>query len=364
MGWALTTADPLADAVVDEIHQLGRQVRVDLAAGIENGLSSLTEPTPAVTAFLRQTESLPDYVDDELLDEGPLPQYTTPTPVHVISLSAGALVRVYKSPSIARVLATTGRLIDGARRRIEETGSWGRVATLPGALRRGAPGYVATLQVRMLHAHMRRLARSRDYDEAALGAPINQVDLARTWMDFTITSFQAEEVMGFDLNEGEQRSLYRYWWYVGHLLGIDARLVEGISSNSEARRVDDMLETVTGPLIPESSILARATLEAIADVLKEVLSIPEGMGLQAMFALARRFHGDTVADELGLPAAGLADPVLSAAIRVVRARRASLRRDPAAWHREQQKNIAEAIEANKAVGERTGYQQEADTTRA
>jgi ER-bound oxygenase mpaB/B'/Rubber oxygenase, catalytic domain len=359
MAWALTTADPLADAVVAEIQERGRAVRIDLATGIEHGLASLADPPPAVAALLTQAESLPDYVDDALLDEGPLPQYSMPNPVHAISLSAGALVRVYQSPSIATVLATTGRLIDGARRRIDETGKWVRTATLPGAMRLGAPGYVQTLQVRMLHAQMRRLARTRGYDEAALGAPINQVDLARTWMDFTVTSYRAEALMGFDLSSSEQSSLYRYWWYVGHVLGIDARLIEGIAGNDEAKRVDDLLETVTGPLIPESGVLAKATIEAVIDVLHEVLSIPPRMGLPAMYALTRRFHGNSLCDELGLPSAGPADGVLSAAIRVVQARRAKLRQDPDAWRRDQLKNVAEARAIDTDPSEPTGYQQEA-----
>jgi hypothetical protein len=359
MAWALTTADPLADAVVDEIHEQGRTVRVALATGIAGGLASLSDPPPAVAALLTQAESLPDYVDDALLDEGPLPQYSMPNAVHAISLSAGALVRVYQSPSIATVLATTGRLIDGARRRIDETGKWVRIATLPGAMRRGAPGYVGTLQVRMLHAQMRRLARNRGYDEAALGAPINQVDLARTWMDFTVASYRAEALMGFDLTSSEQNSLYRYWWYVGHVLGIDPRLIEGIAGHDEAQRVDDLLETVTGPLIPESGVLAKATIEAVVDVLHEVLSIPPHLGLHTMYALTRRFHGNTLCDELGLPAAGPAEGVLSAAIRVVQARRAKLRRDPDAWRRDQQKNVDEARAADAGPGELTGYEHEA-----
>jgi hypothetical protein len=48
----------------------------------------------------------------------------------------------------------------------------------------------------MMHAHMRRLARDRGFDETAHGVPINQVDLARTWMDFTLTSLTAEERLG------------------------------------------------------------------------------------------------------------------------------------------------------------------------
>jgi hypothetical protein len=360
--WALTTADPLADAVVEEIHERGRGVRADLARGIADGLCSLADPSPAVAALLTQAESLPDYVDDALLEEGPLPQYTMPNAVHAISLSAGALVRVYESPSIATVLAITGRLVDGAGRRLEETGKWVRTATLPGAMRRGAEGYVATLQVRMLHAHMRRLARSRGYDEPAYGAPINQVDLARTWMDFTITSYRAEAVMGFDLNAAEQDSLYRYWWYIAHVLGVDARLVEGIANNVQAQRVDDLLQAVTGPPAPESSALAHATLTAVAGTLHEIVSVPEGMALRAMYALARLFHGNTTADELGLPRVAAAEHLLTPAFRAIRERRSRLRRNADAWRREQFTHLDEARAASSdtsGTSEATGYEYEA-----
>src|SRR5260221_4732595 len=135
-----------------------------------------------------------------------------PPAVHLISLSAGALIGVDESPSIAAVLTATGRLVDGADRRIRETGKWVATAMLPGSLRVGQSGYVATLQVRMLHANMRRLVRARGFDESAYGTPINQVDLARTWMDFTVTSLQAEESMGYGLHTSQTGTPYPSWW--------------------------------------------------------------------------------------------------------------------------------------------------------
>ncbi|MFI9552812.1 oxygenase MpaB family protein [Nonomuraea endophytica] len=342
MGWALTTGDPLADAVVEEIHAHGRSVRAALQRGIAEGLGALTDPPPGVAALLTQSESLPDYVDDELLDRGSLPYFAAPPPAHAISLSAGALVRTYESPSIAQVLAMTGRLVEGAPRRLQETALWVNTVMLPGSLRRGQPGYVATLQVRMLHAHMRRLARTRGYDEAALGVPINQVDLARTWMDFTLTPYRAEERMGWALNTAEAASLYRYWWYVAHLLGIDARLVEGIRDHTSAQRVDDLLQAVTGPPIPESGQLAMATLRTIAGELHQLARIPPRAGLPALFALTRRFHGNARADELNLPAAPILDAVLAPLILANRLNRARRRRNPAAWRRRQEGNIAAA----------------------
>jgi hypothetical protein len=198
------------------------------------------------------------------------------------------------------------------------------------------------LQVRLLHANMRRLVRSRGYDESAYGAPINQVDLARTWMDFTVTSFQAEESMGFGLTTTEAATLYRYWWLVGRLLGIDARLIEGIASNEQAHRVDELLQAVTGPLIPESATLAAATIGSITDELHDALKLPESIGSKALSALARRFHGDAIADELQIESSGAADAIISRATSVIRSHRWKARQDAEQWRRNQEKYLAES----------------------
>jgi hypothetical protein len=342
LAWALTTADPLADAVAEEVRVLGGDGRAQLQRGMVSGLVSLAGPPPAITAFLTATERLPAYADDDLLDHGSAPFFTVPSAAHVVSLSAGALIRVYESPSISQVLATSGRLIEGADRRIRETGKWVSTVMLPGSLRPGGPGYVATLQVRLLHANMRRLARSRGFDEAAYGAPINQVDLARTWMDFTLTSLRAEELMGFGLTSREAAALYRYWWLLGDLLGIDARLIQGIRSNAEAARVDELFTAVTGPLIDDSVTLAHATLESVSDLLHQALHIPESIGARGLTALARLFHGQAMSDELQIGTARAAEVVINAAIERVRAHRTALRADPAEWQAAAEKNLAQA----------------------
>jgi hypothetical protein len=361
-GWALTTGDPLADAVVADVHEAHPQARQAVQSGIRDGLDSLVDPPDSVVALLTDTERLPAYVDRDLLDHGSAPFYTMPPAVHLISLSAGALIRVYESPSIAAVLATTGRLVDGADRRIRETGKWVAIAMLPGSLRVGQPGYVATLQVRMLHANMRRLVRSRGFDERAYGTPINQVDLARTWMDFTVTSLRAEESMGFGLTTSETATLYRCWWLLGHLLGIDARLIEGISSNEQAGRVDELLQAVTGPLIPESATLAAATLDSIAGELHDALKLPESIGAKALSALARRFHGDAIADELQIESSGAADAVISRAISVIRSHRSKERQDAEQWQQNQEKYLAES-RAQLADADHAQYETGSDETK-
>ncbi|MCW2900335.1 MAG: hypothetical protein JWO67_2600, partial [Streptosporangiaceae bacterium] len=80
-GWALTTGDPLADAVVADIHDGHPEARQAVQHGIRNGLHSLVDPPVSVVAFLTDTERLPDYADDDLLDHGSAPFYTMPPAV-------------------------------------------------------------------------------------------------------------------------------------------------------------------------------------------------------------------------------------------------------------------------------------------
>jgi hypothetical protein len=359
VGCALVTGDPLADAVVEEIHSGQPGVTAALNAGVRHGLESLTDAPLAVAALLASAETRPAFVDDELVDHGTAPFFSAPTPVHMVSLSVGALVRVYESPSIATVLTTTGQLIDGAQRRLQETGKWLMAQMLPGALRPGQPGYIATLQVRMLHAHMRRLARSRGYDEAAFGAPINQVDLARTWMDFTVTSYGFEEMLGYGYTASELATLYRYWQFAANVLGIDHRLVEGISNNEQAGRVDDLFQAVTGPPIEQSGTLAAATISAMSSMMHDVINVPSGMATPVLRALVRRYHGDTMSDELRVPRAPAATTLLGPAIHVLRTRRARLRQNATAWQAVQEKNIATARELLHADPQPAAYEQQA-----
>ena len=348
---ALTTGDPLADAAAEEVRAGGRPVRAALQQGIQHGLSSLDNPPEAVAALLTHTETRPEYVDDALLDRASASYFDAPPEAQLIALSAGSLVRVYESPSIAEVLAMSGRLIDAVPRRIEDTGRWVLTAMLPGALRPGAPGYAATLQVRMMHAHMRVMARRRGYDEADLGVPVNQVDLARTWMDFTLTSHHALDVMGYEAAEADRADQYRYWWYLAHLLGIDPRLVEGVQGPERARSRDDLLQAVTGPLVPEAGQLAHATLGSIAATLRQLVRVPEVLGVPALHALSRRFHGDRRGDALGLKRSAVADAVLPSGIAAIRSRHARLRRNPGVLQERRASAIAK-VRADLAAASR------------
>ncbi|NED62010.1 DUF2236 domain-containing protein, partial [Streptomyces sp. SID10244] len=66
-----------------------------------------------------------------------------------------SLIYGYKAQGFVRPLAATGRLGDGTLERVQNTARWVAEATAPGAMRPGAPGWVATIRIRLLHALIR-----------------------------------------------------------------------------------------------------------------------------------------------------------------------------------------------------------------
>ncbi len=179
--------DPLADAVVDD-GVLPRTIIASLRGRHPSGF--VEGPVAELHA---QLTTVPDWVDDERLHRGSLAYLGIGATWMQLLLGPGSLVNTYRSPAIAAVLATGGRLnTAAAARRISETGAWLGSAVQPGHLGIGAPGHVATVQVRLLHAHVRHhVSSGSDWDLRTHGVPINQVSLARTLLDFTSVPMNA-----------------------------------------------------------------------------------------------------------------------------------------------------------------------------
>src|SRR6202048_5629603 len=66
----LAVGEPLADSVIVEMDALGKKGRLILSAGLADGLESLTERPPAITALLQQLETMPAWVAPEMLGRG------------------------------------------------------------------------------------------------------------------------------------------------------------------------------------------------------------------------------------------------------------------------------------------------------
>ncbi|MFI6938693.1 oxygenase MpaB family protein [Streptomyces sp. NPDC050418] len=308
-GRALRTGDPLADAVFAELATRGRDARRALLDGLRGGLGSLDSPPPAVAALLADAESVTSPYD---IDRGAYVALTVPPFAHNIALGQGALINTYTAPAIATVLTATGRLTTMAGRRLDETGKWLLQAMLPGGLERGADGYTATVMVRVLHARMRAAALERGWDEEAWGTPIGQADLVRTWLDFTLTSYRALAVMGYDFTDDELTDVYRRWQHQGRLLGIDPALLDGLTGHEEAAKLADLIALTDEPATADTLALVRALQDAAVEQLAPFFGGPD-LTASLIRAFARLIQGDERADTLAVPPSELTPllPVLT-----------------------------------------------------
>ncbi|MPY55700.1 oxygenase MpaB family protein [Streptomyces spongiae] len=299
----LTAGDPLADAVVAELDLYGPQARRALDLGLRNGLASLDEQPPtAVAALLKQLEATPSWVDPLMLHRGDVVSLSVPPMWFGLCAITSALSHTYASPATARLLARTGRPTDMAARRLAEAAVWARQTIRPGALLRGRPGYVATVEVRLHHARMRATSLT-DWDMGAPGLPIGQLDMARSWLGFTLSAFQALATVGIDISPDEERHLYQYWSYVAHLLGLDDSLHQDVADHVGARRLQDLLDATTPAPDENSTALTAALVDAQARAMAGVpgTDLSEAQLRHLIHSVLQRAFGEEWGDRLGIP---------------------------------------------------------------
>jgi hypothetical protein len=320
---------------------LGKEGRRILNAGLADGLQSLTERPPAITALLQQLETMPAWVDPDMLGRGEAASLSVSPLWYELSAIGSALVHTYASPAIARLLTQTGRLTTIAPRRLAETGMWAGQATMPGGLLRGAPGYQATVQVRLLHARIRSSALKHGWDRAEWGVPISQVDVARTWLDFTLTPFRALAALGIELTETEQHCLYQYWHYIAYLLGLEDTFHRDVTDHDSARELGHLFDLTIGAPDENSRALTAAMVGAQIELLA---SAPQPLMSRAEFSdlihgILRRTFGDDLADQLGIPVSSAAPFLVMIALANSETRR---------WQTFTPQSAAQALQENTA----------------
>ena len=338
IGESLRAADPLADAVAEEIAARPA-TRAELDAGLRHGAASLTGASAGVLALLAESEAAVRSVDDAVHDRDSLPFFTISLSGHAFDLGAGALIDSYRPPRSAELLVGTGQLTEQVIGRLRETARWVSQVMVPGWLRPGQPGYVATVGIRLVHALVRRGASRRDPSSEHVA--VNQLELARTWLDFTYVAMRADAAIGFDLTAEEQHSIYRCWQPVGRLMGVDARLIGDVTDAASAQRLLHRTDDVFGPPSEDSRRLTAAALSTISAELPSISVLNAPMARVLVTTVARRVHGRELSDALGVPRTGLLQAGVPPAVAAIRTHRRIQRRRPRAWQR--------AIEANIAV---------------
>lgn len=335
----LTAGDPLADAALAELRPLGGHGRRLLARGLREGLATLTDPPPGLAALLTEVEAAAAEADHDDLDRGSAAYLSAPYFAHVIALGQGSLFNTYSAPSIAAVLVRTGRLITTAGRRLAETGKWSTQTMLPGGLRRGAGGYTATVMVRILHAQVRAATSDSDWDAAAWGSPINQVDQARTWLDLNYVPYRALTAMGYDFTADELSSVYSRWRLTARLLGVDPGFYSTVDGHESAAAVSDLIETTIGEPDDSCRRLVASMGAASAEMMSPLLGTPPATTDSLLRAHIELIHGPERARALDVAPSDL-QGLMPLLVNSARENRGLQRMLPEVWQQHQQRNRA------------------------
>ncbi|WP_416956526.1 oxygenase MpaB family protein [Streptomyces sp. Agncl-13] len=305
----LTAGDLLADAAIAELDLHGTPARQALDMGLKEGLASLGERSfTAITALLKDLEATPSWVTPATLHRGDVVSQSVPPIWSGLCSITSALAHTYASPTVARLLAGRGTPTATASRNLVETAVWARQIVQPGGLLRGGQGYVAAAELRLRHARMRAKSLA-DWDAGAPGLPIGQFDMARTWLGFTLISYRALAAVGIEISPEEERHLYRYWSYVAHLLGLDERLHQDVADHAGARRLQDLLDSVT----PSPDENSRTLTIAMVEIQAHAMARAPGMALSKeqlstlMHTVLRQTFGEPASNRMGLPASATPD---------------------------------------------------------
>lgn len=296
---AFYEGDPLADALFTSGQRSGVMMR-QLRAALERGTAA-ADDAPEITAFIADMTAGLDDVDWQRVERARRVYLSIPVLTHSVALGPGSLTNTYSSPAIATVLVSTGRLVDGAVRRLLDTRNWTYHLYFADALRPGHGGFEHTGMVRAMHAFSRAQHLGRIDGTQDNGVPINSVDMLRTWFDFTYVPYRGLEALGFDLSTEQIRDVYYFWRVVGRLLGIPADLLTGLDDHDSAESMVQAIADVAGEPDDNSRALVNALTQAFAKQLAQVLQVPEEPLVELTEAQIRIIHGDEKADRMRIP---------------------------------------------------------------
>ena len=293
--------DPLADAVIDTLERSPATAKDLLLHGLKHGHQTIPEAPESIRALLADAELACADTPIEILRQATEP-YLLMGPTWIsVSLGPGALIHTYSDPGIAAVLSRTGSLLESqAARRLIETQLWNLKILRAGGLVTGGQGYVHTLQVRLLHARIRANLIKRGDSPFDTCIPIDQRQLLRTWLDFTVVSFQSLERIGFKFDAQQLSSLYAMWHLVGRLLGIESSTLSLVTDHDAANVLLREIDAITALPDHRSIALSRAMLDAIGQRLATVWGLPTEISIMFVESLARLFHGERLADVLNI----------------------------------------------------------------
>jgi hypothetical protein len=317
---ALDRCDPLADAVVEWLAADSEAPAWELGPSWRRWQAGEPEPEP-VAALFTQLRAAERGLDWARIDRARR-LFERTGPFGGLVLSLRSLMAGYTSAAGTKPLAMSGRLREQAHRRVAETARFVTAVCSPEGLRSdGATlgeGWRITVQVRLMHAQVRRLLLgSGRWQPERWAAPINQHDMLATMLLFSEVYVEGLRILGFDVSAQEAEDWIYLWSHVASLLGTEAELLP--CDYAEAQTLRELIYASQGPADADGRALAEALLGLPPAVRLDARLGPrlgaqvEQLRADLLRAASRMLVGDDAADQLGLAPT----PGWSRALRVV-----------------------------------------------
>jgi hypothetical protein len=298
LGAYLTRVDPAADAIVEAMETMPAGEGWALfRRAAQTGIASTPGAPEAMRAFFAEVERVPMWVDWETLDRGGAVLMRA-GPLGGMVLGLKSLVLGYASPAGNKPLILSGRLEEQAGRRLSETARFVQATIAPGGMRPHGLGWQLTLNVRLIHAQVRRMIlRSGRWDDAAWGAPINQHDELGTSLLFSVIVLEGLRQLGMRVTAADSEAYVQLWRWSGWLMGIDLELLP--ATEAEGRRLGQMISVTQGEPDEDSRRLTRALL---GSPVRDAKTSHERTNARRVTtfsaAMCRSLLGDAMADQL------------------------------------------------------------------
>ncbi|MGG7101088.1 oxygenase MpaB family protein [Rhodococcus sp. 24CO] len=220
----LFTGDPVAERFVEEVLHgengptLGRAL---LETALTHGIDAVPDAPQSMRALFEEFETVPDWVDPELLEQGAAIWRRWGT--MLFSFAGAETLEIYTESAVATPLSLAGGYAgDNALRRFLETCRfWIDVSQSGALLQPGSSGRATALKVRVMHVSVRsRVARHPEWDTSKWGLPISQSYMLLTLIAGSVTPGLALWTLGYHTTSSEIRALIHFQKYMGHLLGV------------------------------------------------------------------------------------------------------------------------------------------------
>lgn len=301
LGASLLMGDQPMDALVEWMSSEGfARTKPLFDRASRYGVASIENAPQELRSFFSVVEQRPRWVDSEQLAAGTRASALAGRMGNYV-LRDIALLAGYRASAINRTLVLTGALEKGPQRRLAETTKWWLDCTRPGGMEPFAPGYVSTLQVRLIHALVRRsVARRSDWDSSTYGVPINQGDMHVTYLAFSVVYLLGIRLLGVPISNTEAQSVMQLWRYIGWLMGVEEHRLHRTEADGRVALYHNLL--AQAPPDETSRQLGAALIDEPLGHYYPNFGWLRGRWTRALhLSIVRAFVGKSGMADLGLP---------------------------------------------------------------